>query len=524
MKKTFNVDGVCFPDEHYMVSLEERIREIKELIEQNKYFVMNRARQYGKTTTIRMLCVKLAKEYSVFSISFEGLGDVAYADEYAFCRRIAGLLYDTIYYGEIEGVPDCIREECSQMSQSDSNIDFRGLSNFISKLCMKLDKPVVLIIDEVDHGSNQDIFLDFLGMLRDKYLKRKDRPTFQSVILAGVYDIKNLKLKIRKDSQHQYNSPWNIAAKFPVDMSFSPEDISGMLSEYERDNKAGINVEEVSRLIYEYTSGYPFLVSFICKTIDEYGVEPTLSWTREGVAEAVKILLKEPNTLFDDMIKHLTEYPELSQMLQNILFNGRTYPYNAYSRAVSIGTMFGFISEKDGNVCIANRIFETQMYNYFLSEELTRSQDQRIVPPDKNQFIENGYLNMELVMEKFMQHYNDVYQKSDAKFLEENGRRLFLLYLKPIINGTGNYYIEARTRDHRRTDVIVDYRGRQYIIEMKIYHGEEYNHRGEVQLAQYLDAYHQQKGYLLSFNFNKNKICEMKEIECDGKTILEIVV
>ena len=43
-----------------------------------------------------------------------------------------------------------------------------------------------------------------------------------------------------------------------------------------------------------------------------------------------------------------------------------------------------------------------------------------------------------------------------------------MLYLRPIINGTGNYYIEARTRDLCRTDVIVDYNGEQYIIEMKI--------------------------------------------------------
>jgi len=61
------------------------------------------------------------------------------------------------------------------------------------------------------------------------------------------------------------------------------------------------------------------------------------------------------------------------------------------------------------------------------------------------------------------------------------GRRLFLLFLKPIINGTRNYYLEAQTRDARRTDVIVDYSGLQFIIEMKIWHGEEYNRRGEEQ-------------------------------------------
>lgn len=36
-----------------------------------------------------------------------------------------------------------------------------------------------------------------------------------------------------------------------------------------------------------------------------------------------------------------------------------------------------------------------------------------------------------------------------------------------IINGTGNYYIEAQTRDQTQTDIIVDYLGKQYVIELK---------------------------------------------------------
>ena len=53
--------------------------------------------------------------------------------------------------------------------------------------------------------------------------------------------------------------------------------------------------------------------------------------------------------------------------------------------------------------------------------------------------MKDGILNMELVLEKFMIHFHDIYGKNTEKFVEENGRRVFLLYLKPIINGTGNY-------------------------------------------------------------------------------------
>lgn len=74
------------------------------------------------------------------------------------------------------------------------------------------EKPMVLMVDEVDSAANNQVFLDFLGQLWDRYLNRRETPTFYSAILAGVYDIKNLKLKIREEGEHRYNSPWNIAA------------------------------------------------------------------------------------------------------------------------------------------------------------------------------------------------------------------------------------------------------------------------------------------------------------------------
>ena len=131
---------------------------------------------------------------------------------------------------------------------------------------------------------------------------------------------------------------------------------------------------------------------------------------------------------------------------------------------------------------------------------------------------------MKRLLEKFVVHFNDVYGGRDMKFIEDYGRKFFLLYLKPVINGTGNYYVEAQTRDARRTDVIVDYLGEQFIIELKIWRGSEYNERGEQQLAAYLDAYHVKKGYMLSFNFNKKKEIGVKEIQVGDRTIVEAVV
>lgn len=57
------------------------------------------------------------------------------------------------------------------------------------------------MIDEADSATNNQVFLDFLALLRGYYIRREKMATFQSVILAGVYDIKNIKRKISDNGQ-----------------------------------------------------------------------------------------------------------------------------------------------------------------------------------------------------------------------------------------------------------------------------------------------------------------------------------
>ena len=55
MKRHFNVNGECQPDLHYMVDISDRLRQIKQMVDDGQYFTINRARQYGKTTTLTAL-------------------------------------------------------------------------------------------------------------------------------------------------------------------------------------------------------------------------------------------------------------------------------------------------------------------------------------------------------------------------------------------------------------------------------------------------------------------------------------
>ena len=131
---------------------------------------------------------------------------------------------------------------------------------------------------------------------------------------------------------------------------------------------------------------------------------------------------------------------------------------------------------------------------------------------------------MDLIIQKFVSHYTELFAEHNEKFLEDNGRCLFLLYVKPIINGTGNYYIEARTRTKRRTDLIIDYNREQFIIELKLWRGEKRHREGEMQLADYLDHYHMTKGYMICFNFNRKKKTGVKEVFVKDKLLVEAIV
>lgn len=71
MKKTFNVNGACRPEKHYMVDLGSRLNAIREMVDNGEYFTINRARQFGKTTTLKALAVSLKKDYEVVSLDFQ---------------------------------------------------------------------------------------------------------------------------------------------------------------------------------------------------------------------------------------------------------------------------------------------------------------------------------------------------------------------------------------------------------------------------------------------------------------------
>ena len=515
MKKRFNTTGLCIPSMHYMVDIHNKLEEIKKYIDRKDYFIINRPRQYGKTTTMYMLEQKLKDEYLVISISFEGIGDDVFLKEKDFSKVFIDLIIDNL-----EFIDEKAAENLKSLNTNMENL--RDLSKTISKFIRSVKREVILFIDEVDKSSNNQLFLSFLGMLRNKYLLRQQGRdnTFSSVILAGVYDIKNLKLKIREDEERKYNSPWNIAVNFDVDMSFSSSEIDTMLKEYCNDKNIIMNTKYISYELYKYTSGYPFLVSRMCQIIDEKFCEE--EWNEETIIKAMKFLINESNTLFDDMIKNIENNNNLKEFIFEIIINAEDKTFNIHKDIINMGYMFGYFKMVNGKVAISNGIFSQVLYDYFSSqlEEKTNMSDYNF----KSNFITNSRLNFKKVLLSFQQFIKEQYSTLDSKFIEREGRLLFLSFIKPIINGVGFDFKEVQISEEKRLDVVVTYLQQKYLVELKIWRGKEYHSKGIKQLVEYLDNQNLDKGYLLIYNFSKNKEYKSEEITIENKDIFIVWV
>ena len=520
MKKKFNITGLCFPQEHYMADVSKKLEQAYTMVENGDYFIINRPRQYGKTTTLYTLADTLRKtgDYIVLNTSFEGIGDIVFNDEKVFSQGFVGILakYASIYMPQTE----------KWLLKTAPKIhSLKMLENMLTEFVNKTDKKVVLMIDEVDKSSNNQLFISFLAMLRNKYLERSSFKTFHSVVLAGVHDVKSLKLKIRPDEEGKFNSPWNIAAEFTVDMNLQVSEIKPMLDEYAADKGVKMDTQYMSEQLFYYTSGYPFLVSKLCKMLDET-VLPTKAekeWTAHDLELSVQQLVTESNTNFDTLIKNLENNKELYGMVYSLAVDNETRSFNIHNPTTNLASLYGILVNRNGSAAIHNRIYREIIVNYMTDKmhglQLSKGAD--FGAGYKN---DDGSLNMEAVLLGFQAFMKKEYNKKDRDFLERNGRLVFLAFIKPIINGSGYDFKEPQVSEEKRLDVVITHLQHQYVAELKLWRGEKAHEKGLIQLVNYLDSQALSEGYLLIFDHSEVKKWHSEWIEVENKKIFSVWV
>ena len=520
MAKKFNITGKCHPTKHYMADVSGKLAQIRKMVEEGDYFIINRPRQYGKTTTLYQLSdtLRATGEYIVLNTSFEGIGDTLFQDESLFSPN---LIRQWAKYAKMY-LPDWTDW---LLEQSKHVTNLSDVSDLITLMLEKTDKKVVLLIDEVDKSSNNQLFISFLAMLRNKYLESDIFKTFHSVILAGVHDIKSLKLKIRAGEEQKLNSPWNIAADFKVDMNLQPFEIKPMLDEYVAEKGVKMDTEYMAERLFYYTSGYPFLVSKLCKMLDE-DILPTKEikeLTENDLELAVRKLIAESNSNFDSLIKNLENNKELYSLVYSIAIDGEPVSLNIHHPTTNLGVLYG-IFRSNGRLSIHNKIYNELIVNY-MTDKLHQEQlaegfkfESGYTNPDKKS------LNMEAVLLKFQAFMREQYSKKDRDFLEHNGRLVFLAFMKPILNGHGYDFKEAQISEERRLDVTITFYQHKYVAELKIWRGPAAHKEGLSQLNNYLNILGLSEGFLIIFDHNEIKTWKSEWMEYEGKKIFAVWV
>ncbi len=184
MYKRFNTTGLCLPEKHYMADISRQLYTITNHVKEGAYFCINCARQYRKTTTLNALSHRLEPDYLVVSLDFQALGNASFQDENIFSLTFAEYFLRELQFKEL---PADIQKPLEPLktavrAKEDSFVLFH-LFGCITSICKNMPRPVVLMIDEIDSASNNQVFLDFLAQLRYSYLEREKRniPAFHSI-------------------------------------------------------------------------------------------------------------------------------------------------------------------------------------------------------------------------------------------------------------------------------------------------------------------------------------------------------
>ena len=244
MKRFFNTTGLCNAEDHYMVDpFRNMYDNILDLIDSKQYFLIHAPRQTGKTTFLHALAHRLNKEGNYISVvcSLESAGYNSITVETANEVFIQSLYLTA----EVFLPPDLMPPNPN--SYSSSNILLR---NYLTDWSRFLDKPLVLLLDEVD-ALYDDVLISTLRQLRDGFQTRPNHFP-QSVALVGLRDIRDFRTRARADNPSiGSESPFNIKAKSFFLPAFSKEEVRGLLDQHTQDT-GQVFSEEVLEKLYAY--------------------------------------------------------------------------------------------------------------------------------------------------------------------------------------------------------------------------------------------------------------------------------
>lgn len=269
MGKIFNNAGPCNPKKHYMLPGMERLPEVRQLIEDETYFVLHAQRQCGKTTAVRELMREINEnnERVAMYCTLEVVQ--------AFPNPEDGL---PMIYEKIRGeaLHHAVLKECPALEKTYEDfspifIATQGIQSLLSELSIFAKKPLVLFFDEIDCLSGATL-VTFLSQLRDGRVMQTttDMPFPSSIALIGMRNIRDYKAQVRPDSETLGSaSPFNVITKAMTLRNFTLDEVRRLYQQH-TDETGQVFEDGVIELAFEFSQGQPYLVNALAKwCVDE---------------------------------------------------------------------------------------------------------------------------------------------------------------------------------------------------------------------------------------------------------------
>ena len=520
----FNTAGPVNCDENYCLPPLSRfdLSEIKSLIAQKKYFILHAPRQSGKTSCLLALRDYLNNngEYAALYINVEA-AQAARNDVNSGVNAIISEIQKRIEQSGFLSGFKLLTEDLRESSNA-----FSALNLVLSRLASSADKPVVLLIDEIDSLIG-DTLISVLRQIRAGYDARPDH--FPStVILCGVRDVRDYRIHSEKEREIiTGGSAFNIKAKSLRIGNFSEDETKSLLMQH-TDETGQVFEDGALSEVWGLTCGQPWLVNALayeaCFEMIE-GKDRKNCITKDIITEAKERMIRRRETHLDQLTDKLKE--ERVRRVIEPMLTGEIFEENFREDDIDYLIDLGLITQApNGAISVANPI-----YREIIPRVLSWEAQSGMALDSAWYVTPKGDLNLNSLLSEFVQFFREHSESwTDIAQYKEAGPQLLLqAYLQRIVNGGGQI-----TREYGlgmgRTDLFIlwklpEGRTRRFVIECKIQYGTRKAtiERGTEQVLKYADRCGADEIYLVIFDRSENKSWDDKifaeTVERDGKTI-----
>ncbi len=442
----FNTEGPVRPDEHYAIQSLDRVdvEELLGLIRAKRYFVLHAPRQTGKTSALIALRDLLNSgevgHFRCVNVNVEP-AQVARDDVARGIRAVlSGLAMNARRLGD--GYPDEVWPDVLAKAGPED-----ALKELLARWCVANPTPLVLLVDEIDSLVG-DTLLSVLRQLRAGYEHRPEGFP-QSVVLCGVRDIRDYRIRSSTGEVIAGGSPFNVAAKSLRMGDFTEAETHALMAQHTEETGQRFSAAALDS-VWTQTRGQPWLVNALCAGTcfdNKAGRDRSRTIEVDDIYAAREELILSRRTHLDQLA-HKLEEERVRRVVEPILSGGDV---RHHARDLEYVRDLGLLAP-DSPPRMANPIYR-EVVPRELGYVLQDSLDVRVA-----WYVDDdGRLDMTKLLTAFRTFFGEHAEHwldHLGKYREAGPQLILQAYLQRVVNGGGRIEREYGL-GRGRTDLLV---------------------------------------------------------------------